>query len=57
MGDPADPQLAEIMERALRFAEDTLEQRTRIALEEIRRGVESSNLIEAAEREMRTLLR
>jgi hypothetical protein len=56
MGDPADPQLAEIMQRALQFAEETLEHRTRIALEEIRRGVESSSQIEAAEREMRSLL-
>ncbi|MGO9823515.1 MAG: hypothetical protein ACLPTJ_23035 [Solirubrobacteraceae bacterium] len=56
-GDKQDAQLAELMERALQFAEDALEQITRIAVEEIRRGVESSNHIEAAERDMRSALR
>jgi outer membrane protein TolC len=56
-GDTQDAQLAEIMERALQFAEDALEQITRIAVEEIRRGVESSNHVEAAERDMRSALR
>lgn len=56
-GHTEDSQLAELMERALQFAEDALEQITRIAVEEIRRGVESSNHIEAAERDMRSALR
>jgi hypothetical protein len=54
---PGDQHFAEIMERALQLAEDTLEQITRVVVEQIRKGVESSNHIEAAEREMRSTLR
>lgn len=56
-GEPTDSRVAEIIERALQLAEDALEQITRIAVEQIRRGVESSNHIEAAERDMRSALR
>jgi hypothetical protein len=56
-GDRGDPQVAEVIERALQLAEDTLEQITRIAVEQIRRGAESSSHIEAAERDMRGALR
>lgn len=55
--EPNDSRVAEIMERALQLAEDALEQITRIAVEQIRKGVESSNHIEAAERDMRSALR
>ncbi len=55
-GEPEDEHFAEIMERALELAEDTLEQISRIAVEQIRKGVESSH-IAAAEREMRSTLR
>jgi hypothetical protein len=54
---PSDSRVAEIMERALQLAEDALEQITRIAVEQIRKGVESSNHVEAAERDMRSALR
>lgn len=56
-GDRGDPQVAEVIERALQLAEDTLEQITRIAVEQIRWGAESSIHIEAAERDMRGALR
>jgi hypothetical protein len=56
-GEPSDPHVAEIMERALQLTEDALEQITRIAVEQIRKGVESSTHIEAAERDMRSALR
>jgi hypothetical protein len=56
-GNRGDQHVAEIIERALQLAEDALEQITRIAVEQIRKGVESSNHVEAAEREMRSALR
>ena len=56
-GEPGEQHLAEIMERALQLAEETLEQVTRIAVEQIRKGVESSNHVEAAERDLRSALR
>jgi hypothetical protein len=56
-GEPSDPRVVEAMERALQLAEDALEQITRIAVEQIRKGVESSNHVEAAERDMRSALR
>jgi len=56
-GEAGDPHVAEIMERALQLAEETLEQISRVAVEQIRKGVESSNHIEAAERDMRSALR
>lgn len=56
-GESGHEHVAEIMERALQLAEEALEQVTRIAVEQIREGVESSNHIEAAEREMRSALR
>lgn len=56
-GEPTDSRVAEIIERALQLAEDALEQITRIAVEQIRRGVESSNHVEAAEPDMRSALR
>ena len=55
--EPGDQHLAEMMERALQLAEETLEQVTRIAVEQIRKGVESSNHVEAAERDLRSALR
>jgi hypothetical protein len=57
LGDSGDAQVAEIMERALGLAEEALEQIARIAVEQIRRGVESSNHVEAAERDLRSGLR
>ncbi|HTX11440.1 MAG TPA: hypothetical protein VME22_22655 [Solirubrobacteraceae bacterium] len=57
MGDPGDAHIADLMERALGLAEETLEQIARIAVEQIRRGVESSNHVEAAERDLRSALR
>jgi hypothetical protein len=56
-GDQSDPHVPEIMERALQLAEDTLEQIMRITVEQIRRGTEASNHIDAAERDMRSALR
>jgi hypothetical protein len=56
-GEPGDQHLAEMMERALELAEETLEQVTRIAVEQIRKGIATSNHVEAAEREMRSALR
>jgi outer membrane protein TolC len=57
MGEPGQPQVPEIMERALQLAEETLEQIAKIAVEQIRRGVESSHHVDAAERDMRSALR
>jgi len=57
LGEPGDAHVAEIMERALGLAEETLEQIARIAVEQIRRGAESSNHVEAAERDLRSALR
>jgi hypothetical protein len=57
LGDAGDAHVAEIMERALGLAEEALEQIARIAVEQIRRGVESSNHVEAAERDLRSALR
>jgi len=56
-GEPGDQHHAEAMERALQLAEEALEQVTRIAVEQIRDGIESSNHVEAAERDMRSALR
>jgi predicted TPR repeat methyltransferase len=55
--DSGDGHVAEIMERALGLAEEALEQIARIAVEQIRRGVDSSNHVEAAERDLRSALR
>jgi hypothetical protein len=55
--EPGDQHLAEVIERALQLTEEALEQVTRIAVEQIRKGVESSNNVEAAERDMRNALR
>jgi outer membrane protein TolC len=57
VGDAGDAHVAEIMERALGLAEEALEQIARIAVEQIRRGVDSSNHVEAAERDLRSALR
>jgi hypothetical protein len=57
MGEPDDAHIADLMERALGLAEETLEQIARIAVEQIRRGVESNNHVEAAERDLRSALR
>lgn len=56
-GEQGEPHVAETMERALQLAEDTLEQITRITVEQIRRGADTSNHIDAAERDMRSALR
>ena len=56
-GEVGDAQVAESMERALGLAEEALEQIARIAVEQIRRGIESSNHVEAAERDLRSALR
>ena len=57
LGESGDGHVAEIMERALGLAEEALEQIARIAVEQSRRGVESSNHVEAAERDLRSALR
>jgi hypothetical protein len=57
IGDPDQAHIADLMERALGLAEETLEHIARIAVEQIRRGVESSNHVEAAERDLRSALR
>jgi hypothetical protein len=57
MGDPGDAHIADLMERALGLAEEALEQIAHIAVEQIRNGVESSNHVEAAERDLRSALR
>jgi hypothetical protein len=57
LGHADDAHVAEVMERALGLAEEALEQIARIAVEQIRRGVESSNHVEAAERDLRSALR
>jgi len=57
MGDSGDAHIADLMERALGLAEETLEQIARIAVEQIRKGVESNNHVEAAERDLRSALR
>jgi outer membrane protein TolC len=56
-GEVGDAHVAESMERALGLAEEALEQIARIAVEQIRRGIESSNHVEAAERDLRSALR
>lgn len=55
--EPADQRVAESMERALQLAEEALEQITRVAVEQIRKGIETNNHIEAAEREIRSAMR
>jgi hypothetical protein len=57
IGNSGDAHIADLMERALGLAEETLEQIARIAVEQIRRGVESNNHVEAAERDLRSALR
>ena len=47
----------ETLTRALELTEEALGKITRIAIEQIREGVETSNHVEAAERDMRTALR
>jgi hypothetical protein len=57
MRDPGEAQIADLMERALGLAEEALGQIARIAVEQIRKGIESSNHVEAAERDLRSALR
>jgi hypothetical protein len=56
-GDPGDEHVAEILDKALGLAEETLEQIARVAVEQIRRGAETNNHVEAAERDLRSALR
>jgi hypothetical protein len=56
-GDPGGEHVAEILEQALGLAEETLEQIARVAVEQIRRGAETDNHVEAAERDLRSALR
>jgi hypothetical protein len=56
-GGQGDEHVANILEQALGLAEETLEQIARVAVEQIRRGAETSNHVEAAERDLRSALR
>jgi hypothetical protein len=56
-GLSAEERLGELLERALQLTEDSLEHITRIAVEQIRKGAETSSHIEAAERDVRNALR
>jgi len=56
-GGQGDEHVADILEQALGLAEETLEQIARVAVEQIRRGAETSNHVEAAERDLRSALR
>lgn len=49
--------VTEAMERALELTDEALNQVSRIAIEEIRDGLEASSHVEAAERHMRDGLR
>ena len=57
IGDGSDRFPGEALRRALELTEEALGQVSRIAIEEIRDGVESSNHVVAAERDMRSALR
>ncbi len=58
MGPSGNPNpIATTLARALELSEGALEQITRVAIEEIRGGLETSSHIEAAERDMRNALR
>ena len=57
IGEPSDEHVAEIMERAIQLAEQTLEETTRIVIAQIRKAVETSSHVEAAERDIRSTLR
>jgi hypothetical protein len=57
IGDGSDRSPGEALRRALELTEEALGQVSRIAIEEIRDGGESSNHVEAAERDMRSALR
>jgi flagellar basal body-associated protein FliL len=56
-GLDVDTELEELSDRAVELTEDALSQVTRLAIELIRRGKESSPHVEAAERELRNALR
>jgi 3-oxoacyl-(acyl-carrier-protein) synthase len=53
----SDRNVATTMARALELTEEALGEVARIAIEEIHSGLESSNHVEAAERDMRSALR
>jgi prophage DNA circulation protein len=53
----SDRNIATVMARALELTEQALSEVARIAIEEIHSGLESSNHVQAAERDMRNALR
>jgi hypothetical protein len=57
VGKPNHQSVTETMQRALDVSEEALGQVARIAIEEIHSGVESSNHVRAAERDIRSALR
>jgi prophage DNA circulation protein len=56
-GKRSDRNIAAAMARALELTEQALGEVARIAIEEIHSGLESSNHVQAAERDMRSALR
>lgn len=56
-GKRSDRDIIATMARALELTEQALSEVARIAIEEIHSGLESSNHVEAAERDMRSALR
>ena len=56
-GKRSDRNILAAMARALELTEQALTEVARIAIEEIHSGVESSNHVQAAERDMRSALR
>jgi hypothetical protein len=57
MSGRSDQGITETLARALELTEEALSQVTRMAIEEIRDGLETSNHVDAAERDMRSALR
>jgi prophage DNA circulation protein len=56
-GKRSDRNIAAAMARALELTEQALGEVARIAIEEIHSGLDSSNHVQAAERDMRSALR
>lgn len=57
MSQSGETRVREALKRAVERTEEALSEIMRIDVEEIRDGLESSNHVEAAEREMRSALR
>jgi hypothetical protein len=57
VGKRDDQNIAGTLAQAIELTEEALTKVTQIAIEEIRDGIEASNHVDAAERDMRTALR